>query len=237
MKTFSTKDAQQKPPLVMLVYGEGGVGKTTFAATAPKPFIADAEGGTKYLGKRGIELSGAHIEKWLDMKEFMAYVLDPKNGVETVVLDPIGELLEKLKRHMIAQADPKLVQKDGAPTMAGWGYVKDGIRAVVKTLRDSGKNVLIIAHLDEKKDEDRIVKRPLIQTTVAQELVNAVDVVGFFTKVRVDDEVKRVILVDTETDKYVAKDRTESLGKVVPPNFTDLLKATQGDNSFSWVKK
>ena len=46
LKIINTGDPSVKPPLVMLVYGEGGVGKSTFAATAPKPLMADCENGS-----------------------------------------------------------------------------------------------------------------------------------------------------------------------------------------------
>lgn len=237
MKTFNTLDPTNRPPLVMLVYGEGGVGKSTFASTAPKPFMADCEGGSKYFGLRNVALMGAHIEKWNDMKDFISHVLDPKQGIETIVIDPIGELMEKLKRFMVAQGDSKQVQKDGSPTAAGWGWLKDTMRNTLKLFRDSGKNVILVAHVDEQSDDGRLVKRPMIQTKLSAEIVNMVDVVGYMTTVVRDGETVRVILVDAESDKYTAKDRTGQLGKTIPPDFGKILAATQGTASFAWSKK
>ncbi len=45
-----------------------GVGKTTFAATAPRPIIADRENGSKYLTSRHCSRREALIEKWDDME-------------------------------------------------------------------------------------------------------------------------------------------------------------------------
>jgi len=98
------------------------VGKTTFASTAPKPILADCENGAKYFGLRGISMDVAQIEKWADFKEFIQFIKD--KDYQTIVVDPIGELMEKLKRFMVASGDSKLVQKDGSPTMAGWGWLK-----------------------------------------------------------------------------------------------------------------
>ena len=151
MKIINTGNPEIKPSVIMLLYGEGGVGKTTFASTAPNPILADCEGGTKYFGLRGITINVAQIEKWSDMKEFFAIV--QKENYATIIIDPIGELMEKLKRFMIERGDTKLVQRDGAPTMAGWGWLKDQMRSYLKLLRDTGKNVLIIAHLEEKHDD------------------------------------------------------------------------------------
>ena len=50
MKLENTSEIIPEENLVMIVYGKGGTGKTTFAASAPKPLILDFENGSKYLG-------------------------------------------------------------------------------------------------------------------------------------------------------------------------------------------
>lgn len=236
MKLLNTMDPTVKPSILMVVYGEGGVGKTTFAASAPKPIIADCENGSKYFGLRGISADVAVIESWSDMKEFIDLALGDK--YETIVIDPIGELMEKLMRFMVKQADSKLVQKDGAPTMAGWGWLKQKMRNVLKLLRDSGKNVVIVAHVEEKDDEGRMVKRPMVATKLSEELVNMVDIVGYMTTVNDTEsgESKRVIFVDPSSDKLVAKDRTGRLGRFIEPDFTKIVDGVRGDKSYSWIK-
>ena len=235
MKLYNTADAQNKPAQVMLVYGEGGVGKTTFASTAPAPILADCENGAKYFGLRGIKMDVALIESWSDMKEFLTLAKDPK--VQTVIIDPIGELMEKLKRFMVAQNDSKLVQKDGSPTMAGWGWLKKTMKDYIKVLRDLNKHVLLIAHLAEEKDEERIIKRPKIETKLSDELVAMVDIVGYMTVVQDDGVSKRIIIVDPGNDKYTAKDRSGQLGKIIEPDFAKIIKACQGTESFAWSKQ
>jgi phage nucleotide-binding protein len=234
MRVYNTGDTQVKPSVVMLCYGEGGVGKTTFASTAPKPIIGDCENGAKYFGLRGIKVDVAQIEKWSDMKEFLDLVR--KGGYETIVIDPVGELMDKLKRFMIAMNDSKLVQKDGSPTMAGWGWLKKTLRDYIKILRDTGLNVILIAHLDEQKDEERIVKRPKVETKLSDELVNMVDIVAYMTIVKREGEDFRVLIVDPGSDKYTAKDRTGQLGRVVEPDFTKIMNAVQGTATYSWSK-
>lgn len=236
MKVFNSLEPTTKPSILMVVYGEGGVGKTTFAATAPRPIIADCENGSKYFGLRGIEADVALIESWGDMQEFLEIALT--DNYDTVIIDPIGELMEKLIRYMIDRADSKLVQKDGNPTMAGWGWLKQSMRTFLKTMRDSGKNVVIVAHVQEKDDEGRIVKRPMVATKLSEELVNMVDVVGYMTTLNDSSsgETKRVIIVDPSSDKFVAKDRTGRLGKYIEPNFTKIVDGVRGDEKYNWIK-
>src|SRR3990167_4336059 len=217
MDIYNTGEPQSKPSVVMMLYGEGGVGKTTFAATAPNPIIADCENGAKYSGLRGIKVDVARIEKWNDMIAFMNVVKEGK--YETIVIDPIGEVMDKLKRALVASGDSKLVQKDGSPTMAGGGGLKKKLRGYIKVLRDLGKHVILVAHLDEQKDEDRVLKRPKLETKLSDEIVNMVDIVGYMTVVQDGDEEKRIIIVDPSNDKYGAKDRSGQLGKVIEPDF------------------
>ena len=236
LKIINTGDPSVKPPLVMLVYGEGGVGKSTFAATAPKPLMADCENGSKYFGLRGIKLDVAHIEKWSDMREYTEAL--KKEGYETAVIDPIGELMEKLMRHMVAIGDSKLIQKDGSPSQAGWGWLRKTMRDYVKVLRDSGMHVLLVAHVDDKPDQDRVLLRPLITTKVSKDIVNMVDIVGYMTVVQTaDGESKRVIFVDPSSDKFTAKDRTGQLGKIIEPDFSKIIKAVHGTTNYAWSKK
>lgn len=235
MQIINTADPQAKPSIIMLVYGEGGVGKTTFTSTAPKPILADCENGSKYFGLRGIKMDVALIQGWSEMKDFLELAKSDK--YETVVIDPIGELMEKLKSFMVAKGDRKLVQADGSPSMAGWGWLKDNMKRYIKVLRDSNKHVILVAHLDEKEDEGRIVKRPMVQTKLSEDLVNMVDIVGYMTVIQDSEgKEKRVIFVDPSSDKYTAKDRTGQLGTVIPPQFDEIVQASQGTKTYAWSK-
>lgn len=231
MKLYNTGDSQVKPPVVMLVYGQGGVGKTTFSSTAPKPILMDCENGAKYFGLRGIKMDVAVIESWKDTEDFYRQVKD--SDYDTVVIDPIGELMEKLKAYMVASRNAKHVMRDGTPTMAGWGFMKDKMRSFIKAIRDLGKHVVIIAHVTEKDDDGRMVKRPLIMTKISEELINIVDVVGWMTVVSNEEEEKRVIYIQP-SDRYEAKDRTGQLGGVIEPNFSKIVDACQGNKTFAW---
>lgn len=236
MKIYNTSDPAVKPSIIMVVYGEGGVGKTTFASTAPRPIIADCENGSKYFGLRGISADVALIEHWTDMRDFLRLAGDSK--YETIVVDPIGELMEKLMQYMVIKADGKLVQRDGAPTMAGWGWLKKSMRQLLKALRDSGKNVIIIAHVQEKDDDGRIVKRPMVATKISEELINLVDIVGYMTTVNDDSgDTKRIIIVDPTSDKQVAKDRTGKLGRYIEPDFNKIIAGITGDENYAWINK
>lgn len=237
MKLYNTTDPNVKPPIHMVVYGQGGIGKTTFASTAPKPLLADIENGSKYFGLRGIKIDVALIENWNDIEQFYLHVKNHPE-YETVVVDPIGELMERLKVHLIKTKEKKWVQYDGSLTMAGWGEMKDRIRNFVKSIKDLNRHMIIVAHVEEKDDEGRLVKRPKIMTKFSEELIAMVDVVGFMEIVRQQGDGsemidKRIIRVQP-SDKYESKDRTGQLGGIIEPDFTKIINACQGTEVYAW---
>lgn len=217
MKVQNTqKDYEDVASLVLCVYGMGGVGKSTFASTFPKPLLFDFENGAKYFKQRGIDIDVVRMDAWFtleDKKQLNATVAN----YETVIFDPIGEMMEKLI-HSEHINGSKYRMADGSLTMAGWGKVKDEFRAMIKWARDLNKHVVLVAHVDEVMSDETLTKRPLIATKISDEVIAMVDIVGYLELVTVEGEEKRIMRV-SPTEKYVAKDRTGTLDKIVKPEF------------------
>lgn len=237
MDFINTGNPTYKPKVTMLIYGHGGVGKTSAGASAPNPILLDFEGGSKYFGLRGIGIDVAMINTWDDVRS--AYQKIKTSKYETVIIDPIGEAMEKLYNDMVDGKKQKLVQPDGQPTMAGWGYLKDNMRRFIKSFRDMDKHLVLIAHVDEKADDEgAIKKRPMIRTKLAQELINLVDMVFYMEVVKDQNgESKRVLRCQPNSDKFEAKDRTGQLGELVEPNVQKIIDAIQGNETFAWMKQ
>lgn len=234
MQVFNTADPTLRPPINMIVYGDGGVGKTTFVTSAPKPLLLDLEGGSKYFGLRGIKLDVTTIDSWTETEEVLKYAAS--KGYETLAIDPIGELMGLLRRYMESLKDSKLTMKDGSPTMAGWGFMKQKMRSFLRSARDLRLHTIIVAHVDPKDDDGRQIMYPMIETKIRQEMINMFDVVGYMTVIGAGESSKRAIIVDAESDKYKSKDRTGQLGKIIEPDFKKIIAACQGTESFAWMK-
>jgi phage nucleotide-binding protein len=233
------KDYENVASMFMLVYGAGGVGKTTFASTFPKPLLIDFENGAKYFKQRGIDIDVAPMDKWFtrdDIEQLQELIAN----YDTIVIDPIGEAMEKLMKSEHLN-NTKWKQADGSPTMAGWGKIKDDFRWLVKFLRDTNKNIVLVAHVAEGKDNDSIIKRPKISANMADEISAMVDTVGYMDIVTVDGEDKRVIRTQP-TERYYAKDRSGTLPAYVKPDYKyihDLVngKTTADDGEKKTAKK
>lgn len=233
MKIENTqKDYENVASINMLVYGVGGVGKSTFASTFPKPLMFDFENGAKYFKQRGIDLDVVRMNGWFkteDKKQLAEMV----KGYETLIFDPIGEAMEKLIKNPDISGT-KYRQSDGSLSMNGWGKVKDEMRTMLKWARDTGKHIVIVAHDSDAPlagSEGAVKKVPLIATKLGAELVNMVDIVAYLDIIQQEGGVeKRVLRVNPADSGYIAKDRTETLGKYVKPDFNyirDEIKKNQ----------
>lgn len=199
------------PSLVLCVYSQGGVGKTTLATTAPKPIFIDAENGSKALGARGIDVPIIHVKSWADVQEAWALVKIDK-AYETVVIDPVGAFLDLLIENTKAGGDMSLKK---------WGEAKDRMKRFIWAVKESDKHVVFVAHEKEEKDDEQVLRRPMLQANLWQELVNMCDVVGHL---RIDAQGTRSLRVQPEP-KYYAKDRFDALGELVAkPNITEMVK-------------
>jgi hypothetical protein len=83
------------PPLRIAIYGEGGVGKTSFAMTFPKPLVIDTDGGLE--GDAVIVTDDGQRwmpESWRDLNALYFWLKDQieKQGYKTIVVDSIDTL-------------------------------------------------------------------------------------------------------------------------------------------------
>ncbi len=155
-ESLNSLDPTEKPSILMVEYGDG---KTTFAATAPRPIIADCET-AHYLRLRGMPT--ALIGKWDDMQEFMQTAL-------TDNYDTVTRSNWRADGEVDHQSRQQIVQRDGNPTI--WLILKSTMN-VPKTMRDSGKHIVIVGRVQEKDDDGRVIKRPMVATRLSEELVN-----------------------------------------------------------------
>ena len=151
LKVVPATEAIPVNQLVIVVYGEPGAGKTTFAYGADNPYLIDFDGGAYRSGaRRG---STALVEAWSDVEDI------DLSKADTVIVDTGGAALDKLALALVDE-NAKMGRTSGGLSMAGWGALKSRFSAWIKRLIASGKDIVIITHGREEQrgDQDAVVR-------------------------------------------------------------------------------
>ncbi len=156
--------------LVMCIYGPPGLGKTTAAFSSADPILFDCDKGA-YRAKNRKDV--VPVDKWDDIANMTADDLAP---YKTVVLDTAGRALDFLSADIITK-NPKM-GFGGALTLQGFGQLKSRFSAWLKQLRTFGKDVILIAHMDEQRNGDEVIERLDVQGGSKAEIYKSVDAMG-----------------------------------------------------------
>ena len=71
-------------PQKLLVYGSGGIGKSTLCAALPSPLFLDLEQGTRMLDVARV----SDIEDWEGLRSILASIASsPPEGIKSIVID------------------------------------------------------------------------------------------------------------------------------------------------------
>lgn len=201
-----TQEMVNDDNIVMVLYGKGGVGKTSFVATAPKPLLIDFENGSKYLGQRGFDIDVIRQSAWFseaDRKQLPSII----KNYDTIIIDPLGEAFDKIIESQELN-NKKFKQYDGSLTMAGWGEAKKMMKSLIKFLRDSRKNVIIVSHVSEIQDENTLYHRIQVQTKLKDEIPTMVDIISYMAVVKDKEQDVRYIYTPAQGSNFDSKDRT-----------------------------
>lgn len=152
------------------IYGQPGAGKTSLAFTADKPLLLDFDQGAHRAANRK---DTVRVHAWGDVAGMTASDLD---GYATVVIDTAGRALDSLTADIIRR-NPK-AGRGGALTLQGYGTLKSEFVAWLKLLNGFGKDVVLIAHMDEQRNGDEIIERLDVQGGSKAEIYKAADAMG-----------------------------------------------------------
>lgn len=171
MKIKKASEAKANSRVIMCLYGQPGVGKTTAALSMPNPILIDCERG---IGR----VNGALRSDFVELNSIDEFNIEELRDYDTIVFDTLGVLLELFDKK-IKEMNPKLVKSDGALSLQGYGARKILFKQFIADLRNSGKNVVFLAHVSEQKDGDVTKYRPYATGSSVNDLENDLDMMGF----------------------------------------------------------
>ena len=166
-----------KNTLSVLIYGQPGIGKTTFGVSAPNAVLFDYDGGVQ-------RINGAHQvatlqpTSWEDTALALTEIQNEMPEIQTIVIDTVGKMLDYMSAYIIKN-DAKMAMRDGSLSLKGYGVRKQMFVNFIKQLAIMGKNVIFIAHEREAVQGEVTVKRPEIGGSSANDLIKELDLVGY----------------------------------------------------------
>lgn len=154
----------------LCLYGQPGAGKTSLAFTADAPLLLDFDQGAHRAANRK---DTVRVNAWGDVAGMNA---DDLSVYKTIVVDTAGRALDSLTADIIRR-NPK-AGRGGALTMQGYGTLKSEFVAWLKMLNTFGKDVVLIAHMDEQRNGDDVIERLDVQGGSKGEIYKAADAMG-----------------------------------------------------------
>jgi hypothetical protein len=237
----SIKRGQDIKPPRLVVYGVEGIGKTTFAASAPSPIFIQTEDGLGALDAPRFPL----VQTVDQIREAIGVLYSEEHGFQSVVLDSADHLELIISRELEAKFDAKDLAygKFAVKQSEIWQDLLAGFNAL---RNDRGMSVLILAHSQIKRFDspetepyDRYsLKLGERSSSYLREWCDALLFANYKTVIKRSEvgfnkEVTRGIttgerlLFSTEKPAYMAKNRY-SLPESIPLSWDALSNAIAG---------
>lgn len=148
----SLRKGRHDAPLRMLVYGEHGMGKTTFGSMAPNPVFIPTEDGLTAIDTTAFPLA----KSYQDVLDAMAALYTEKHDHKTVVLDSLDWLEALIWAHVAKEAGHENIEDFGYGK--GYVYAADRFREVLSGLdalrSERGMACILTAHSQVKRFDD-----------------------------------------------------------------------------------
>ena len=201
--------------LNVVIYAQPGIGKTSVAFTAHNPLLLDFDNGSYRAVNRK---DTVQINSWEDVAGITAEDLEPYS---TVVMDTAGRALDVLTEHLLR--NPKNAVKGGGKlSIQGYGALKSEFTGFCKRLNQFGKDVILVAHMDEQKDGDEIRERLDVTGGSKGEIYKTADMMGRLVMVNGKREL-RFSPSDTAFGKNPGQLEPVAVPDHTDPAYADLM--------------
>lgn len=205
-----------------LLFGPGGNGKTVGACSAPGPvLLVNADGpdaSRKAHAIYGEKIREVVFEGAKTLDDVYLYVTsDEGKEIKTVVLDPVGEIYQKLFEEMGGE------RKD---MLKNHGDTQTKIERFVRSFRDLPVNLVLVCHEQVADQEGETIRRPLTGgNKLPEKIVGMMSIVGYCGVVLPDadkeDAQPQYVAQLVEARGRRAKDRSGGLGDSRVLNLTE----------------
>jgi len=216
-------ELETRKTIRVLLYGEAGIGKTTFALSAPNAVLFDFDGGVQRINLQH-RVPTLQVHSWDDIAPALDEIRS-NPAIESIVIDTAGKMLDYMDE-AIKKSDSRLGKRDGSLTMQGFGVRKRMFIDFLKQVSVMGRNVIFVAHEREEKQNEVVKKRPEIGGSSAGDLIKEMDLVGYMQAIGKD----RTVTFDPN-ECYYAKNTCNLPERIKLPIVVDANGNAVGENN------
>ena len=206
MSILSTVTKPKSQPTIITITGSPGIGKTTLAATFPKPIVIRAEDGLESIPEEKRPDAFPIVKKVDDLWEQLSALVTEDHDYKTLIVDSVTQLETLFGEHVVDN-DPKASNLATACGGYGAGYtavsaLHGRVRKAAQILNErKGMHVIFIAHSEvssvDLPDEDPYSRYELrLHKKSAPHYSDNVHMVAYLrleTFTKGDNDVKKVI--------------------------------------------
>lgn len=235
-----------REPSRILIYGVGGVGKSTFLSEAPKPIFIDTQDGTARLGVARFP----RPKGWEDVLDALNELYTEEHSYQTLAIDLLDDLEALLWNYICARDDQENIEAYGygkgyKVALAEWRVF---LARLERLRREKGMAIGFVAHSmirpfknPEGEDFDRYTLQ--IHEQAAGLIRGWCDTVLFArheTLLKTDPKKKRTrgistgarVIQTVETAAYYAKNR-DNLPDTLPLDWAEFSAAVEAGSPAS----
>lgn len=146
---FKIETGLLQRPVIGVVFGPPGVGKTEFVSKFKRAVVLDLEDGSDFLDVRRIKAAN-----FLDTIGALTWLAEQKD-IDTVVLDSLTQLERFGVAHTVSTNGWKNIEEPGYGK--GWATYRANMTRIINAaeyLRNQGKNFVFIGHSQVKSVND-----------------------------------------------------------------------------------
>lgn len=168
MAIIKKNDVTPERPVIIVLYGTPGSGKTSLATTAENPILIDTDRGYDRAVQR---IDTLVASSWQEITAEYATMQQYK----TIIVDTAKACLDDFLAAYVISLDSKLSYN----TLKRFGRMADEFKLFVNTIRSYGADLVFICHDKEMQDGDTIKHSPDCTGQSKDLLVRIADQVGY----------------------------------------------------------
>lgn len=222
-----------------IIYGDPGVGKTTFGLSFPRPIVIDTDGGLEGDAIAGSDAHEWSPDGWRDLNALYFWLKDRSDSFDTIVVDSLDTLTLFLRSESVSlptrgrPADAWLT--DISATVAAerdYGIATDAVTIFLNNLRRLDKHIIVTAGVrDIDIDKGRLKRSFNVNPALQSNAEHWANLVGELLIVAKGDTRKRILALDPGDPQRRCKSRWSSLGRgLVDPSWATIEPGIRRNN-------